>query len=59
MLNFMIGMSRKIYDKLHSRLSTSEPDLNLCLSEAEVIGEANFWSKISPLNGAQCFIDSS
>ena len=41
LLNFMIGMNRKIYDKLNARLSTSEPDLNLCLSEAEVIETEN------------------
>ena len=34
---FMLGMHKSILDTMHQRFSTSELDLNLCLTEAEII----------------------
>ena len=33
----MLGMHKSILDTMHQRFSTSELDLNLCLTEAEII----------------------
>ena len=37
MLNFMLGMNKKILDTMHQRFSTLELDLKSCLSQAEII----------------------
>ena len=37
MMNLLVGMHKKTSDKLYEKLNHTELDLNLCLSEAEVI----------------------
>ena len=37
MLNFMLGMHKKILDTMHQRFSTLELDLKSCLSQTEII----------------------
>ena len=53
MTNFMLGMHKNILDTMHQRMPTSELDLNLCLSEAEMIeSEISIEPKMASLNNA-------
>ena len=61
MINFMHGMHRQIFNILYEQLFTSEHavDLNLCLSEAEVIESKINQGIIAPIKQDQGFTNTN